>query len=140
MKRYVAEPGSDVVDRILTPVGGPPRYVAETALVEVISALHRRGRRAGIRASSAAQIERFRRELPRLAAIVAVSGEVIQLASELAERRVLRGYDAVQLAAACVVSAERVRLGGGPLVMVSADAELNAASVAEGIDVLDPTQ
>jgi uncharacterized protein len=139
VKRYVTEPGSGVVDSILAPEIASTRYIAETAIVEVIAALHRRSRRAEVGDGGSSQIARFRHELPRLASIVAVSGEVIQFASELAARRILRGYDAVQLAAACVASTERVERGSPPLVMVSSDVELNAAAVAEGLDVLDPT-
>ena len=97
VKRYVTEPGSDVVDGILEPDTQSTRYIAETAIVEVIAALHRRGRRTDAGDSGSSQIARFRHELPRLASIVAVSGEVIQLAADLAARRVLRGYDAVNV-------------------------------------------
>ena len=47
----------------------------------------------------------------------------------------LRAYDAVQLAAAVSLN----RLSGGGIVLVSADQALNAAAVAEGLTVGDPT-
>jgi predicted nucleic acid-binding protein len=56
---------------------------------------------------------------------------------DLAERHVLRGYDAVQLAAALKVHREYVAFGGS-CTLVSADAELNSAALAEGLSVENP--
>jgi hypothetical protein len=50
----------------------------------------------------------------------------------------LRGYDAVQLAAAIAANNERVLNGLSPLIVVSADGELNDAARAEGFTVEDP--
>ena len=50
----------------------------------------------------------------------------------------LRGYDAVQLAAVLQVRDERVALGATPIILVSADTELNAAAMAEGLLVENP--
>lgn len=55
----------------------------------------------------------------------------------LAERHGVRGYDAVQLAAARATDAV-ARSVGTPATLVSADLELNAAAAAEGIAVEDP--
>jgi len=54
-------------------------------------------------------------------------------ASQLTDLHVLRAYDAVQLAAALDLH----RLDPS-LILVSADAELNAAATAEGLPVEDP--
>lgn len=59
-------------------------------------------------------------------------------ASRLAETFALRGYDAVQLATALAAQNERVLNGLSPLVIVSADGELNDAARAEGFNVEDP--
>ncbi len=56
----------------------------------------------------------------------------------LAERYGLRGFDAVQLAAALQVQAERIASGVPGVTFVSADQALNAAAVAEGLAVDDP--
>ena len=55
----------------------------------------------------------------------------------LAETYALRGYDAVQLAAALAVDI-RYRASGLLLTLVSADAELNVAAATEGLAVEDP--
>jgi len=51
---------------------------------------------------------------------------------------ILRAYDAVQLAAALEVKRIYQTGGLGPVILVSADQELNAAAVAEGLLVDDP--
>ena len=56
----------------------------------------------------------------------------------LAERYALRGYDAVQLAAALDVNAYWLSLDMPGLILVSADSELNAAAMAEGLNADDP--
>jgi predicted nucleic acid-binding protein len=58
---------------------------------------------------------------------------VVRHAAQLADRHVLRAYDAVQLAAAL-----EVQLSVPGLVLLSADGELNAAAAAEGLAVEDP--
>ncbi|NOT59076.1 MAG: nucleic acid-binding protein, partial [Acidobacteria bacterium] len=50
----------------------------------------------------------------------------------------LRGYDAVQLAAALEENDELMSFGLPALTLVSADAELNKAAQAEGLNVENP--
>ena len=56
----------------------------------------------------------------------------------LAETHALRGYDAVQLAAALEVYRERRRAGLPTPTFISADIGLNTAATAEGLTVDDP--
>ena len=58
---------------------------------------------------------------------------LLQQASQLADRHVLRAYDAVQLAAAL-----EIRAADPSLTLLSADIEPNAAALAEGLAVDDP--
>jgi len=51
----------------------------------------------------------------------------------------LRAYDAVQLAAALEVNRIYQTGGRGPVTLVSADQDLNAAATAEGLAVDDPS-
>ena len=66
-----------------------------------------------------------------------VALSVEPMAMSLAEAHRLRGYDAVQLAAALQVLVACSALGA-PLTFVSADANLNAAAAAEGLTVDNP--
>jgi predicted nucleic acid-binding protein len=56
----------------------------------------------------------------------------------LATKHALRGYDAVQLAAALEANDERIANELTPLTLVSADDELNTAAQAEGLTVENP--
>ena len=73
-----------------------------------------------------------------MAAFYDVSDLILNDAINLANKYELRGYDAVQLAAALRANMERVSLGLAPLTFVSADAELNTAASSEGLMVEDP--
>ena len=72
--------------------------------------------------------------------VVELTKEVLALAVALAGRRPLRGYDAVQLAAALAVNHIGVASGLPPLTFVSADARLNQIAGDEGLPVDDPNQ
>jgi len=50
----------------------------------------------------------------------------------------LRGYDAVQLAAALEINRRRTALGLSLSALISADQALNEAGLAEGLSVDDP--
>jgi hypothetical protein len=57
----------------------------------------------------------------------------------LARTHGLRAYDAVQLAAAFEVHRDHQNAGIGTITLVSADRELNAAGLAEGLIVEGPS-
>ena len=73
----------------------------------------------------------------RLTRTISLHIPLISSAMDQAERHVLRGYDSVQLAAAIQVHSEFVA-HGAICTLVSADAELNAAALAEGLTVENP--
>ena len=56
----------------------------------------------------------------------------------LAETHALRGYDAVQLAAALAVNALCVENDLPPLIFVSADGELNTVAAGMGLAIDNP--
>ena len=56
----------------------------------------------------------------------------------LAEKHALRGYDAVQLAAALEVQSQRIEDELPPPELISADTALNDAALLEGLKVDDP--
>jgi predicted nucleic acid-binding protein len=62
--------------------------------------------------------------------------DVIDVAASLAERHVLRGYDAVQVASA--LSVQRA-LAPEPVTLLSADQRMCEIARDEGMDVVDPT-
>ena len=106
---------------------------------EIIAALFRRARNGSL-ALAAAQDEaaQFKIDLANDYQVVEVTESVVDIAMRLAEQHGLRGYDAVQLAAALSVHAARATAGLPLLNFVSADTELNTAAAAEGLPVEDP--
>ena len=139
VKLYVGEVGTAWL-KSLTAQHMQHRFsIARITHVEVVSALARRGR-AGSLATPALQaaLMQFRLDLTQIFFHVEIAQTLIEQAMLLAETYALRGYDAVQLAAALEVYNER-RLAGLPApTFISADAALNTAAVAEGLSVDNP--
>ena len=112
--------------------------VVASAIAEVEAraglARARRGRRLTARAEREAWA-RFQ-QMWLTSAILDVDRALLSLATELAARHALRGYDAVQLA-----SGLRAAEATGALGFVCLDHDLNAAASAEGLtSLLAPTR
>ncbi len=139
VKRFAQERGSAFLLSLLRPSARNRLYAARITEVEVCAALARRQKGNTINASQAAKgLRRLRHDLPRRFTQVAINEEVIVEASRLAETYALRGYDAVQLAAAVKANDERISNGLAPLIIVSADTELNDAAQTEGFSIENP--
>jgi len=134
VKRYVNEPGSDVVREVTV---GADLHTSHITIVEFVAAVCRHGRTGSLsNVQVAAALRLFRGETDDLYDLVNVTRAVVDLAASLAERHVLRGYDAVQVASALslarAVAPERVTL-------LSADRRMCEIARVEGMDVIDPT-
>jgi predicted nucleic acid-binding protein len=139
VKRYVREAGTIWVVGITDLTAGNQIYIARITGVEVISALTRRARSGSPSAANAtAAIAQFRHDLHNNFLATDITASLIANSMQLAETHALRGYDAVQLAAALDVQAYWLALGMSGLTLVSADIALNAAAIAEGLAVDDP--
>lgn len=124
---------------LLRPSAKNRLYAARITEIEVCAALARRRKANTINAAQTAKgLRRLRQDLPRRFTQVAIGEGVLVEASRLAETLALRGYDAVQLAAAMAANSERALNGLSALIVVSADGELNDAARAEGFAVVDP--
>jgi predicted nucleic acid-binding protein len=116
-------------------------YIARIAVVEFIAAVTRRERGGSLSpAQGAAIVGHFRKRVDQRYIVVELSPTLFDDASHLARAHALRGYDAVHLAAATTLNRQRLALGLGAVTLVSADAELNRAAVAEGLLVEDPNR
>ena len=138
VKRYIDEPGSDVVQAVLN---DPDTvcYVSVVAGPEVVATLTRRGR--GARWTDEridALVHQF--HVDRRARYRLLDGwrEILQDAMSVARRHGLRGYDAVHLASALDANSLHTEAFAEPVTMVSAGDDLNAAAEAEGLTVLNP--
>jgi uncharacterized protein len=139
VKRYVHETGSVWLSGLVAPAAGNDIYIARITPVEILAALTRRARGGTIAAADASvACLLFRNDLPHDYEIVDMTEILLNRAMTLAETHGLRGYDAVQLAAACEVNAFCAASGLPPLTFVSADRELNTAATGERLLVEDP--
>jgi predicted nucleic acid-binding protein len=139
VKRYAAETGTAWVTGMIAPAASNHILVGRITGVETVAAISRK-RKGNLLSPSdaAAALATFRKELGGLFLIVEITAALLTAATDLAERYALRGYDAVQLAAALEASGERRRLNLPPLTLVTADKELLAAGATEGLTVEDP--
>lgn len=133
-KRYIQEIGTAWLQLMSAPTAGHALFVVRITLAEMVAAITRR-ERGGFISSQAAEtaLADFHYDFARQYFIVEVSAALVAQAAGLARRHALRGYDAVQLAAALEVKAQ-----APSLTLFSADAGLNAAATAEGLLVDDP--
>ncbi len=144
VKRYVAETGSSWINGLMLVLdadGKPVNtvVVANVTLVEVTSALARRARGGSISKTDAVALQaQFRSEINIRFFVKDLTASQIAAAMDAAEKHVLRGYDAVQLAVALFLNKERTLDGLPMLTFVAADAELLAAAHAEGLPVDNP--
>jgi hypothetical protein len=138
-KRYVAETGSGWVAGIMHPSAGNQLQVAGISGVEVMAAIAKRMRSGNLSQQAAREAtSQFRADFGRIQDVVEISPQVITRAMDLVEKHALRGYDAVQLASALIVH-EAATVIGLSVILVSADDELNAAALTEGLQVENPS-
>lgn len=139
VKRYSTEAGSKFISRLMKPSAENRLYSVRVTEIEVCAALARKRKGAAMSASAATKsIRRFRRNFDARFVKSHVSTALIAQAVDLADLHALRGYDALQLAAALEANERRVARGLSPLTFVSADVELNNAAQAEGLAVENP--
>ena len=138
-KRYVIETGTSWLRAILDPATTCTVYIARITTVELVAAITRRERaRTILPPDAVAARATFRAHIAAEYQVVEVTETLAEQAMLLAETYALRGYDAVQLAAALTVNASYRTAGLPPVILLSADAELNVAATAEGLPVDNP--
>lgn len=138
-KRYIAETGSVWLRAPLDPSTGCSIYVVRVTAIESIAAITRRERgRTLAPTDAAAARQAFRSDLAIAYQIIKVTPALAHRAMLLAEKHGLRGCDAVQLAAGLEVHVRYLAIGLPAITFVSADTELNAAAMAEGVPIADP--
>jgi predicted nucleic acid-binding protein len=139
VKRYVNEIGSSWLRNLLDPATGAETFLVRITMVELIAAVTRRERGGALTPAAAATARAaFRADVAVEYQVVEVTEALLERATALAEARGLRAYDAVQLAAALEVNALCIGSGLPALLFASADTELNAAAMLEGLAAEDP--
>ena len=139
IKRYVNEAGSAWVCGLFDLGLGHEAFIAAITPVEIIAAITRRARgKTMTQGDAVAACTQFRPDLQTSYQVVELTDALLKQAMSLAETDALRGYDAVQLAAALAVNALCIQSGLPPLVFVSADDELNAVAAGRGLAIENP--
>jgi predicted nucleic acid-binding protein len=139
VKRYVQEIGTPWIVNLANPAAGHFLYVARITEVEMTAAIARRRRMGSLSLAQAGDaLNRFAQDFVQEYRITEITIPILRQASQLADKHVLRAYDAVQLAAAVDLNAQWVAAGIRIVTLVSADQELNAAAASEGLPVEDP--
>ncbi len=139
VKRYVHETGSNFVDSLADLRSGNVILLARITRVEVAAAMARRLKNGSIITADAQNaMAAFQHDLTNSYFTVEITPVLLSVAMRLATKHTLRGYDAVQLAAALEANDERIANGLPTLTFVSADTELNTAAQAEGLPVENP--
>lgn len=139
VKRYIVETGSKWVIGQLKPSANNLIFIAPITGVEVVSAIARRRKGLTITQTNAQKaIFRFQRDFRRRFVKNNLTPHLIEDAMRLADKYELRGYDAVQLAAAVEFNRLRRNNGLSPIIFISADNNLNLAAQAEGLKVDNP--
>jgi uncharacterized protein len=138
VKRYANEVGSAWVLELFNLKSSNKIFIAAITGVEIIAAIARRSRGGSISPiNTTALCSQFRNDYQTDYQIVQITNNIIDSGMKLAETYSLRGYDAVQLAAACAVNAVCLT-NNISLTFVSADNELNIAVLGERIRVENP--
>jgi predicted nucleic acid-binding protein len=134
VKRYAQEIGTPWVQSITTPTAGHLLAVVRITLAETAAAVTRKERGGLITPQAAVSaLNDFDVDFAKQYVIVEVSPGLVAHAAALARKHALRGYDAVQLAAALEVHSRIPSV-----TLLSADVDLNRAATAEGLLVDDP--
>jgi predicted nucleic acid-binding protein len=134
VKRYVQESGTLWVQALADPAASHFLFIARISDVEMTAAIARRRHLGSLSATEAARaLAAFQQDFAQQYRIVEITIPLLREASRLADVHVLRAYDAVQLSAALEIHA-----ADPSLTLLSSDAELNAAALAEGLTVDDP--
>ena len=141
VKRYVDEPGSQWLRRLVA--SEPPQllFTSRLTIVEVTSAFARRVRDGTVSAADFTLVrDAFRADCLKDYQIIPPDLAVIDRACQLLEQYPLRAYDSIHLATALNAQAFLARKGYPSLMFISSDQRLNGVAEMEGIQVADPNQ
>ena len=136
VKRYINEVGSNWVTRTANAASGNNIFIAAVTGVELTAAIARRTRGASTTVVDTV-FARLQHDLTIEYFDLAINPAIFQDAKSLARKYFLKGYDAVQLAAAAQFNREQIALGLPKVTLISAD-DLLIAADAEGLLIKNP--
>lgn len=141
VKRYAAESGSSWIINLCNPVSKNTISTARITRAEAAAAFSRKLRDGEMSESSySAALSDLSYDSSHEYLLVEIDKRLVDLAVELTKRQMLRGYDAVQLAAALTLNDTLSQSELPPLTFVAADEALLAAAEAEGLPIAEPRE
>jgi uncharacterized protein len=139
VERHVNETGSKWVRTLIRAKATYRIYIARITAVEVFAAITRRQHSGDLSAAQAGAIlGHFRRHLVQRYRVLDLTPAIFADAMLKARKHRLRAYDAVQLSVALELRQQHQDAGLSPVTLITADRDLNAAALAEGLTVDDP--
>ena len=139
VKRYVLEVGTTWVLALADPLAGNDLYIERITGPELIAALFRKVLTREVSHGDASRAStNFRADFTSQYHVVEITAVLVERAMTLAQEQGLRGYDAIQLAAASELHTLRNTIGLAPLTFISADSGLNRVAELQGLTADDP--
>jgi predicted nucleic acid-binding protein len=139
LKRYVQEVGSAWLAMFYDPSANNTLATALITKVEAVAGLSAKFRQGGLPLADYQQAEQdLLHDFVYLYSTIDIDEPLVDLAADLAKRYRLRGYDAVQLAAAVSFQTMLAPTQLSALTLLSADAQLLQAAQQEGLHVDNP--
>ena len=141
VKRYAAEAGSSWVNAVCRASTGNTVATAQITHVEAAAAFAVKRRHGELSHKDYTNaLQDLAHDFMYEYLIVKIDQSLVELAVELTKHHKLRGYDAVQLAAALTLNSLLTQTPFTPLTFVTADDELLQAAESEGLLAANPNQ
>jgi predicted nucleic acid-binding protein len=141
VKRYLTEAGSSWTTALCHSSTDNTIATGRITKAEVAAAFARKHRNSNLSQSDyGIALQDLTHHFEHQYLIVDVDQALVDLAVDLTQRQKLRGYDAIQLAAALTLNSMLTQAQSPPLTFVAADDDLLQASHAEGLSTKDPNQ
>lgn len=140
VKRYMVEIGSAWIIALADPAAGHTIVVSEITRVEAAAAIAARHRLPGgvTRQQRDLAVDLLLNHCDSEYRLIPVERLVISRAVDLTQQHRLRGYDAIQLATALVVSQQYLAAGLAAPIFVASDNDLISAAQIEGLPTANP--
>jgi len=134
VKRYVAEAGGSWIVALCDPSTGNRTATARVTKAEAAAAFAGKLRRGGLTGTDyAGVLQDLDHDFAHQYLLLEIDQALVDLAVNLTRRRRLRGYDAVQLAAALTLNNVLTQAKLPPLTFIAADDNLLQAAQDEGL-------
>jgi uncharacterized protein len=141
VKRYTTETGSGWVQNLCQPATDTFIATARITQAEAAAAFAGKLRQRSLsQAHYTLVLQDLAHDFTHQYLLVEIDQPLVDLAVDLTRRHKLRGYDAVQLAAALTLRGLLTQASSAPLMFIAADDDLLEAARGEGLAMDNPHQ